>query len=119
MGKAACAAWGPVLKCCTRPRRPLWLWLAACRCWHCSRCRLPPLLSHDTYISDGGAVRQRAGAGKLYLIGTSPLSCCCFAQMAALCGNVLELEDGRGLPVLAMSTRAYNAFTDDQKKVLR
>ncbi|KAL4433427.1 hypothetical protein ABPG77_010280 [Micractinium sp. CCAP 211/92] len=40
-------------------------------------------------------------------------------QMAALCGNVLELEDGRGLPVLAMSTRAYNAFTDDQKKVLR
>jgi len=53
------------------------------------------------------------------LIGTSPLSCCCFAQMAALCGNVLELEDGRGLPVLAMSTRAYNAFTDDQKKVLR
>jgi hypothetical protein len=41
------------------------------------------------------------------------------AQMEALCGNVLELEDGRGLPVLAMSTRAYNAFTDDQKKVLR
>lgn len=40
-------------------------------------------------------------------------------QMAALCGNVLELEDGRGLPVMAMSTRAYNAFTDDQKKVLR
>ena len=40
-------------------------------------------------------------------------------QMAALCGNVLELEDGRGLPVLAMSSRAYNAFTDDQKKVLR
>ena len=26
-------------------------------------------------------------------------------QMAALCGNVLELEDGRGLPVLAMSTQ--------------
>lgn len=40
-------------------------------------------------------------------------------QMAALCGNVLELEDGRGLPVLAMSTQAYNAFTADQKKVLR
>ena len=40
-------------------------------------------------------------------------------QMAALCGNVLELEDGRGLPVLAMSTRAYNAFTEDQKRVLR
>ena len=26
-------------------------------------------------------------------------------QMAALCGNVLELEDGRGLPVLAMSSQ--------------
>lgn len=25
--------------------------------------------------------------------------------MAALCGNVLELEDGRGLPVMAMSTQ--------------
>ncbi|KAG7668098.1 hypothetical protein Ndes2526B_g03388 [Nannochloris sp. 'desiccata'] len=40
-------------------------------------------------------------------------------QMASLCGNVLELEDGRGLPVMAMSTRAYNAFTEEQKKVLR
>ena len=40
-------------------------------------------------------------------------------QMAALCGNVLELEDGRGLPVLAMSTQAYNAFTEDQRRVLR
>ncbi len=41
------------------------------------------------------------------------------AQMAALCGNVLELEDGRGLPVLALSTRAYNAFTGDQRRALR
>jgi hypothetical protein len=40
-------------------------------------------------------------------------------QMAALCGNVLELEDGRGLPVMAMSTRAYNAFTEDQRKAMR
>lgn len=40
-------------------------------------------------------------------------------QMAALCGNVLELEDGRGLPVLAMSTQAYNAFTEDQRKLMR
>lgn len=40
-------------------------------------------------------------------------------QMAALCGNVLELEDDRGLPVMAMSTRAYNAFTLDQKNTLR
>ena len=28
-------------------------------------------------------------------------------QMAALCGNVLELEDGRGLPVLAMSSQVF------------
>ena len=40
-------------------------------------------------------------------------------QMAEMCGNVLELEDGRGVPILAMSTRAYNAFSDDQRKILR
>ncbi|GLC77786.1 hypothetical protein PLESTB_000956200 [Pleodorina starrii] len=41
------------------------------------------------------------------------------AQMDALCGNALELEDGRGLPVMAMSTQAYNAFTEDQRRVMR
>lgn len=40
-------------------------------------------------------------------------------QMDALCGNALELEDGRGLPVMAMSTQAYNAFTPEQRKVMR
>lgn len=49
---------------------------------------------------------------------SSRTNCVCL-QMAALCGNVLELEDGRGLPVMAMSTQAYNAFTEDQKRVLR
>lgn len=39
--------------------------------------------------------------------------------MDALCGNVLELQSGKGLPVLAMSTQAYNAFTEDQRKVMR
>lgn len=39
-------------------------------------------------------------------------------QMAALCGNVLELEDGRGLPVLALSSQAYTAFTQDQRSEL-
>ncbi|KAK9797387.1 hypothetical protein WJX73_009806 [Symbiochloris irregularis] len=39
-------------------------------------------------------------------------------QMAALCGNVLELEDGRGLPVLALSSQAHNAFTPDQRSQL-
>ncbi|KAG2438611.1 hypothetical protein HXX76_005160 [Chlamydomonas incerta] len=41
------------------------------------------------------------------------------AQMDALCGNALELEDGHGLPVMAMSTQAYNAFTEDQRRVMR
>ena len=39
-------------------------------------------------------------------------------QMDALCGNVLEVEDGRGLPVLAMSTQAHDAFTNEQRTVL-
>ncbi len=40
-------------------------------------------------------------------------------QTAQLCGNVLELEDGRGLPVLAMSSRAHAAFTPEQRRELR
>ena len=40
-------------------------------------------------------------------------------QMAALCGNVLELQDERGLPIMAMSTRAYNAFTKEQRDMMR
>lgn len=41
------------------------------------------------------------------------------AQMGAMCGNILELEDGRGLPVLAMSTQAHDAFSPEQRSVLR
>lgn len=42
------------------------------------------------------------------------------AQVEAMCGNVLELEDGRGLPVLAMSSRAHAAFgAEGRKKLLR
>lgn len=41
------------------------------------------------------------------------------AQMGALCGNALELQSGDGLPVMAMSTQAYNAFTEDQRRVMR
>ncbi len=41
------------------------------------------------------------------------------AQMAEMCGNVLELEDGRGLPVLAMSSRAHAAFGDEGRRALR
>lgn len=41
------------------------------------------------------------------------------AQMDSMCGNVLELKNDRGLPVLAMSTQAHNAFTPEQRKVLR
>lgn len=39
--------------------------------------------------------------------------------MDALCGNVLELEDGRGHPVLALSSQSYHAFTEDQRRQLR
>lgn len=39
-------------------------------------------------------------------------------QMDDLCGNVLELRGWRGLPVMAMSTRAYNAFTEEQREAL-
>ncbi len=35
-------------------------------------------------------------------------------QMDALCGNVLELEDGRGHPVLALSSQSYHAFSEVQ-----
>lgn len=28
-----------------------------------------------------------------------------FEQMGRMCGNILELEDGRGLPILGMSTQ--------------
>ncbi|WIA12391.1 hypothetical protein OEZ85_012437 [Tetradesmus obliquus] len=41
------------------------------------------------------------------------------AQMDALCGNVLELQGGKGLPVMAMSSQAYHAFTPQQRAVLR
>ena len=40
-------------------------------------------------------------------------------QMARMCGNILELEDGRGLPVLAMSSQAHDAYTPDQRAELR
>lgn len=36
-------------------------------------------------------------------------------QMHAFCANVLELEDSDGTPQLAMSERAYQAFTPEQR----
>lgn len=40
------------------------------------------------------------------------------AQMGAFCGNVLELRDRRGLPVLAASSQAAAAFTAEQTEAL-
>lgn len=37
------------------------------------------------------------------------------AQMHAFCGNILELHDGDGHPVLAMSEQAWHAFTPTQQ----
>ena len=39
-------------------------------------------------------------------------------QMNAMCGNALEVLDHRGLPIMAMSTQAHNAFTEDQRKTI-
>ena len=38
--------------------------------------------------------------------------------MGAFCGNALEVVNGRGVPGLAMSTRAHNAFTEEQRAVM-
>eukprot|EP00210_Caulerpa_lentillifera_P004184 g3990.t1 len=40
-------------------------------------------------------------------------------QMQSMCGNVIELLDESGLPVLCMSSQAYNAFTSDQIQTLK
>lgn len=40
------------------------------------------------------------------------------AQMEALCGNVLEVRNRWNLPVMAMSTRSYNAFTPEQREAI-
>ena len=39
-------------------------------------------------------------------------------QMAAFCGNVLELENDRGQKLIVMSDRAFRAFTDEQRVAL-
>jgi len=41
------------------------------------------------------------------------------AQMGDFCGNVIELTNSRGQPVLALSTRAHDAFTPAQRAALR
>lgn len=39
-------------------------------------------------------------------------------QMGSFCGNILELADGDGRPVFAMSSRAWGAFTAQQQQIL-
>lgn len=41
-----------------------------------------------------------------------------YAQMSNFCGNLLELADQQGNAVYAMSTRAYEGFTEAQRGVL-
>lgn len=41
-----------------------------------------------------------------------------FEQMEAFACNVLELCDGQGLPVYAMSVRAWHAFTTSQQRMI-
>jgi hypothetical protein len=40
------------------------------------------------------------------------------SQMDRLCGNALEVADWRGLPVMAMSTQAHDAFTEEQRRAM-
>ena len=40
------------------------------------------------------------------------------AQMGCFCCNVLELLDGAGLPILALSTAAFDAFQPEQRATL-
>jgi len=42
-----------------------------------------------------------------------------YAQMASFCANVLELRRPDGKLVLAMSSRAYHAFTAHQRGLLQ
>jgi len=39
-------------------------------------------------------------------------------QVGQFCGNIIELSSQNGDSLLAMSTTAYEAFTEDQKKTL-
>ncbi|MBV7299115.1 citrulline utilization hydrolase CtlX [Enterovibrio paralichthyis] len=41
------------------------------------------------------------------------------AQMGQFCGNILQLRTDKDERVIAMSSSAYNAFTPEQKRVLR
>eukprot|EP00242_Pyramimonas_sp_CCMP2087_P001000 CAMPEP_0198232004 /NCGR_PEP_ID=MMETSP1445-20131203/115499_1 /TAXON_ID=36898 /ORGANISM="Pyramimonas sp., Strain CCMP2087" /LENGTH=494 /DNA_ID=CAMNT_0043912651 /DNA_START=119 /DNA_END=1603 /DNA_ORIENTATION=+ len=41
-----------------------------------------------------------------------------YDQMDSFCGNVLEVENDKGLPVLAMSSQAHDAFTPAQRATL-
>lgn len=40
------------------------------------------------------------------------------AQMGSMCGNALELLDGRGLPIMAMSSQAAAALRDEQRAAI-
>ncbi len=39
-------------------------------------------------------------------------------QVEGFAGNILEVVDRRGLPTMVMSTQAFEAFTEDQRRVL-
>ena len=38
--------------------------------------------------------------------------------MGTFCGNIIEVVGNKGLPLLAMSTAAHNAFTPEQRALL-
>lgn len=40
------------------------------------------------------------------------------AQMRGMCGNAIELQDDKGEPLVVMSARAFNAYTQAQRETL-
>ena len=61
---------------------------------------------------------QRAALLASLRRGGRDVVCISRVQMGAMCGNVLELRDAAGLPLLALSQRAHDAFTAAQRATL-
>jgi len=91
--------------------------------------RAPPAIEVDRGAADPGV---EAGSGTGVASASEPCArtvvAITRAQMAEFCGNILEVATGQGgsdalgsvsLPALAMSSRAFAAFTEDQRAVLK
>uniref|UniRef100_A0A7S2Z629 Uncharacterized protein n=1 Tax=Chloropicon laureae TaxID=464258 RepID=A0A7S2Z629_9CHLO len=64
------------------------------------------------------SVTEGSGALMDSLSRTHEVVAITWPQVQAFAGNILEVVDARGLPAMVMSTQAYRAFTDEQKRVI-